>query len=221
MLGFFEVIADATVVLSILLALAIIIKFNYLSTPLKIVGLYLIVNSSLEIVSTAFYSISANNLIFFNLFTFFEIVILTLLFKFLFKVINSSTNIYYIGIPTILFVILNTLFIQDIYQINTYSSALVSIVILGYCIHFFILILDVKAPNYQFTTLKWFVICIFIFHSISLVFMIFDSLLSDLSKDAQSSIWSFRSVVLLITKIILIICFAKLFLKSNKLRVDE
>jgi len=221
MLEFFQVISNATVVLSILLALAIILKFNTLSKPLQFVGIYLIVSSSLDLVSTALYSVAKSNLVFFHLFTFFEIVILSILFKLLFKALNSKINIYYIAIPTIFFVILNTLFIQNIREINTYSSILVSTIILGYCIYFFFLILDVKASNYQFTTLKWFVICIFIFHSISLVFMVFENLTTELSKGAQSYIWSFRSVVLLMTKIILIISFSKLFLKSSKLMVNE
>lgn len=221
MLEIFEMIADTTIILSVVLALAIILKFSQLSLPLKFVGVYLIVGASIEIVSSAYFSVEQSNLVFLHLFSFFEIVFLTHLFHVLFKILNSTIKIYYIAIPGIIFVILNSIFIQDIYQLNTYSSILTSTYIIGYCIHFFVLILDFKAPNSQFATLKWFIICLFIFHSISLGFMVFGSLLKDLSRQAQSIVWTFRGAVMLVTKVILIASFAQLFLNNSKLRSNE
>lgn len=221
MLEVFEMIADATVILSVLLALAIVFKFLQLSYSLKLVGIYLIVGASFEIISSAFFSVARNNLIFLHVFTFFEIVFLSHFFHYLFKNLKSKLQIYYVAIPFIIFVIGNTLFVQKINELNSYSSMLTSIFIMGCCIHFFILILDFKSPNIQFATLKLFVICLFIFHSMSLGFMLFGDVFNNLSTESESIVWSFRSIVMLATKVVLLISFGKLFLKNSKLAPNE
>lgn len=221
MIELFDIISNATVALSALLAVIIILKFNNLSSILKVVGIYIIVSASIDIISTAYFYISESNIVFLHLFTLFEITILSHLFTLLFDSLKSKVNILFISIPAIALVILNTLFVESIYQFNTYSSMLVSAVILGFCIHFFTLIIDFKAPNYQFKILKWFIYTLFIYHSVSLIFMLFSSLLPEISMHSQSYIWIFRSIIIMITKILLIMAFGSLFQKNRKSIVHE
>lgn len=217
MIEYFEYIANVTILLSSLLALAILIKYNTLPLTLKLAGLYLVISASLDIASSSFYETENDNIFFFNLFSLCEILIISCFFDHIFKSLGSKLKVKFLAIPAIIFLIVNAIFIQGVNQFNHYSSLLLSTLILGFCIHFFVLILDKKASNFQFKTLKWFVICLFIFHSISLIFMLFSNVIYNLSRDSQSYLWSFRGLVLLLTKAILLYCFTKLFLKNSKL----
>ena len=217
----FEILANATVMLSALLALAIIIRFNVLIYPLKLVGLYLIVSASIDVVSTAFFSVARSNLFFLHFFSFFEIAFLSSLFYVIFKILKSKLPIIYIAIPATILVVLNSLFVQNFDELNSYASILVSIVVLGYCIHYFLLILEVRNLHPQFSTLKVFIYCLFLFHSMSLGFMVFGGFLENLSIESETIIWTFRAFVIFATKVVLMVSFIRLFLKNSKLGIHE
>lgn len=218
MIEFYELIGKITVALSTILALILIVNYRKLPYILKVVGIYIIVGAAIDIVATSLYYIQESNLVFLHLFTLFEIVILSHLFHVIFKRLKSKTNVYYIAIPATLLIILNTIFIQNIDMFNSYSSMLTSVIIIGFSIHFYLLSLEFHTPNFQFITLKWFVNCLFIYHSISLIVMLFGSVFHNISQESQSYIWIFRSTIILITKIILISCFLKLFLNNKNLK---
>ena len=220
MVSIYESISLASITISAILALLIILKFHKLLPVLKVVGIYIIVSAAIDLLSFSLYLQHENNLRFLHLFTLFEFVIISHLFRLLFKSLSSKLNIYYLAVPGTLFILFNTLFIQSINSYNSYSSILVSTIILGYCIHFFILILDVEIQNLQFRALKWFIICLFVFHSISLIVMLFGNVFHDISTEAQSYIWGFRSFVIFATKIILTICFLQIFFSKNNLKTQ-
>ena len=219
MIYLYSKLTDATVLTSVLLAILLIINFNRLSKPLKIVGIYLIAGASIDIVASALSKRYESNLVFLHLFTLLEIVIISYLFKVLFISLKSKFNVTYIAIPATAFVIINTCFIQSIDTYNTYSSTLISLIILAFCIQFFVSILGIHKKDYQFVTLKWFVICLFFFHSISLIVMLFGNLFQEMSLDGQAYVWSFRAVVIFATKIILSYWFIKLFYSKNELKI--
>ncbi len=220
MVYLYDLIANTSIIISVLLAILLIFKFNHFSAVLKVVGIYIIVSASLDIVSTSLYYQKGNNLMFLHLFTLFEIVILSYLFKKLFTLFKSDVNVLYFAIPATIFIIINAFVIQGVYAFNSYSSVLSSILIIGYCIHFFLLILEIDIHNIRFTTLKWFVICLFFYHSTSLIVMLFGSIIQGISREAQSYIWLFRSVVILTTKIILSFYFVKLLLSKYKYKMQ-
>ena len=206
----YKIIILLTVSISAILAVLLIFRFPRLNKTLKVVGVYLIVSAAIDIVSTSMFFKQENNLKFLHLFTLFEIVIIGHLFKLVFAQLKSAFNPYYVIIPSTLFVLINTLFIQNIESYNSYSALMTSVVIMTFCIYFFLLILDFETQNQHFITLKWFVTCLFILHSISLIVMLFGNMFHDISVEAQSYVWSFRSIVILSTKIILTYFFIKL-----------
>jgi len=215
-----EFIGMAIIAISTLLSILILYYFRILSNLLKVVGIYIIAGAAIEVIATALYYEGENNLKFLHLFTLFEFVILSHLFHQLFVLLKSKIKIYYVAIPVTAFIIINTLFIQDIKGYNSYSSTLTSIILLAYCIHFFILILDIEIKNYQFIILKWFVICLFLYHCISLIIMLFGNMFLDFSQEAQSYIWAFRSIIIFATKAILAFFFVKLFFFNRNLKVS-
>jgi len=221
MVYLYEIIIKTTVALSTVLALLLIFKYHKLNFFLKVVGIYIIVGASIDIVSTALYYEKENNLQFLHLFTLFEFVILSYLFKNLFELLKSKINILYLSIPSTIFIIINAWLIQNIESLNSYSSILSSIIIIGFCIHFFILILDIDIKNFQFITLKWFIICLFLYHSISIIVMLFGGIILSISRDVVTTIWGFRSVVIMATKIVISICFIKLFFFNSNLELNE
>ncbi len=216
MIYLYEKLTDVTVIISVLLAIGIITNFHKLSSTLKIVGIYLIAGASIDIVASALSRKYESNLVFLHLFSLFEIVIISYLFKQLFHVLKSKFNVYHVAVPATIFVIINSCFIQSIHIYNSYSSTLVSTIILGYSIYFFKSILDIEILNLQFKILKWFIICLFFFHSTSLIIMLFGNLFQEMSIEAQSSIWSIRALVIFVTKIIITYWFLRLLIFKNK-----
>lgn len=221
MLNLFDNIATVTTILSSLLAILLIIKYYTLNSSLKLVAVYLIGSAAIDIVSSAFFEIQESNLKFLHLFALFEIIVISKIFQLSYWNFKSHLKIEFIGIPVALFVILNTIFLQDLTIYNTYSLALVSIVILGYCIYYFFLLLDFNDSNYEFIVLKWFIYTLFFYHSISLIIMFLGNLLKTIDTESQVYIWLFRVFIILASKVILIFYFSKLFLKSSKLSIDE
>ena len=218
MVYLYDIIANTSIIISVLLAILLIFQLNNLSLVLKVVGIYIIVSASLDIVSTSLYYQRENNLMFLHLFTLFEIVVLSYLFKILFRLFKSEVNVLYFALPASIFIIINAFVIQGVYAFNSYSSVLSSILIIGFSIHFFFLILEIDVQNIRFITLKWFVICLFFYHSTSLIVMLFGNIIQDISREAQSYIWLFRSIVILATKLILSYYFINLVLFKNKLK---
>ena len=221
MIDLYDFTAIVSIGVSILLSIVLLYKFNYLPILLKVVGIYIIVGASIDVVSTALYHEQENNLKFLHLFTLFEFVIISYLFSKLFSLLNSKVNIQYLAIPATVFIIINAFLIQGINSLNSFSSVLSSILIIGFCIHFFFLILEVEGKSIQYFTIKWFIICLFFYHSTSLIVMLFGGIIQDISRDIQIYIWLFRSVVILVTKIILSYYFIKLFLSYRNLKIDE
>lgn len=221
MLNLFDNIATVTTILSSLLAILLIIKYYTLNSSLKLVAVYLIGSAAIDIVSSAFFEIQESNLKFLHLFALFEIIVISKIFQLSYWNFKSHLKIEFIGIPVALFVILNTIFLQDLTIYNTYSLALVSIVILGYCIYYFFLLLDFNDSNFEFIVLKWFIYTLFFYHSISLIIMFLGNLLKTIDTESQVYIWLFRVFIILASKVILIFYFSKLFLKSSKLSIDE
>jgi len=220
MIDLYDFSVNTTVIISILLAILLIYKFNHLSSLLKVVGIYIIVGASIDFVSLALYHVQENNLKFLHLFTLFEFVILSYLFKNLFTLFKSKANILYLVIPATFFIIINAFLIQGIDNLNSYSSILSSLLIIGFCIHFFLLLLDVEVKNIQFLTLKWFIICLFFYHSTSLIVMLFGSLIENIAREVQIVIWLFRSTIILLTKLILSYYFVKLFFFHRNLKIQ-
>ena len=216
MIFLYEIIGSTTVLLSTILSCLLLIKFHKLNDLLKVVGIYIIVGTSIDIVSTALYQLQQSNLKFLHLFTLIEFVLLSYLFNALYAQHNSKFKLLYLAIPVTIFIIVNSIFIQDLNSFNSYSTTLCSAVIIGYCIHYFSLILENQNQNIQFQTTKWFIITVFIIHCISLIVMLFGNFFYEVSQQAQSYIWSFRSLIIFSTKIILLYFFYKLlFNKSN------
>ena len=221
MVEVFNFISDITILVSTILALIILLKFNHLSSFLKVVGIYIIAGASLDLVSSAVFSVKANNLRFLHLFTLFEFVIISYLFHLLFLALKSKSYVIQIAIPVTLFTLFNSLFLQSINSINTYSSVLCSFIILAFCIYFFRLILDFPESNFQFTTLKWFIVCLFFHHCTSIIVMFFGGLILDISTEMVTYIWSFRSVIILATKLTIAYYFIRLLFLYRNVKIHE
>lgn len=221
MIQLFDLIANSSIIIAAILAIILLTKFKHLTGLLVHVGIYIIVGSAIDIISTALYYQVENNLRFLHLFTFFEFVILSSIFWNLFRQYQSKINIFYTSSIITLLIILNSLFVQDIDTLNSYSSILSSVVLISYCIHYFVIILDKNLDSIEQTILKWFIICVFFLQCTTLIVMIFGGVILDISREAGSYIWSLRVFIIFLTKIILVVLFSKFLLGNPNLKTNE
>lgn len=216
MLEIFNKIATVNVIIYFFLAILIIAKYSRLGFLVKFVGIYVIISAAIELVSFTLYQAGINNMEFLHLYTLIEVAIVTHIFYIIYKAFGVKFDVRYLSYPTFVFIIINSLFVQNIDSYNSYGYVLSSALILGLSIYYFLLIIDKEAKNYNFVLVKWFIITLFLFHSISLIVMFFGDLLHGISKEIQSYVWTFRIIIILLQKIILSYCFIKLlFLKNN------
>lgn len=201
--------------ISILLSLIIVLIFNKLSKPLKLIGVYILVGTIIEILSIYIEQKFGSNLFLIHIFCLFEFIILTITFNLIYKSYGEQLNLNYFLVIGASLVILNTLIFQKITQFNSYSSTFTSIAIIIYCIYFFKLILDDNTKTLQKDILKWSIISIFIYHTTSMFVLLFSNILIESKNDAQFYIWSIRMFIMLLCKLILLFYFGKYFFTLN------
>jgi hypothetical protein len=211
---FWIYIANFTVGISIFLAFICIYvykKLDKLFTPFLI---YLIAAGSFELVTSAYATVQANNLMYIHLFTLLEFVLLSIFFDNIFKYLQAKFNNRKITYIISIFVVLNSLFIQGLDSYNSISSTICSIVILSYCIYTFLLLIDYLAIRI-YALVKWIVIGLFIYHTISLTILAFGNVIVSISSDYKQIIWIFRVLIILFTKALFCYVLLKKIIEFN------
>ena len=203
-------ITIAVIVLSTLTAVMALWIFPSINYSLKLLSLYLVVGTCVDVLSYAYSIKDLNNLFFFHFFSFFEFWILTFTFESLFFMIGKSINLKPVALIGRAIILLNSIFFQKLDTFNSYSATFVSIAVLTYCIYYFNLFLDNPSEMIQMRTIKWIVISVFLFHSVSVVVLLFSNIMLGLDEFSQNLVWTIRCSMILIIKFVLFITYFKL-----------
>lgn len=203
-------------VLSLTNSFIAILKYKVLNELAKIIGVYIIVSAITELLSWTAASYNINNLFFFHFFAIFEFIILTYFFQGFFKLMKSKVSLvpFFITICT-LGLVANSLFFQTIDKFNSYSLTFVSACMITYSLYAFKLMIDGSSEMRKYNDLKWIIISVFIMHTVSVLVVFFSNAISGFSADSQMMVWTFRAVLILISKLILLYVFIQFYKKSR------
>lgn len=212
-------VANASVLVSVVFAILSILIFPNMKKIFRLFLIFIIIGGSIDLISVIFAEYKMNNLKFIHLYTFLEFGVLSVFFNQLTYSINSKIDLRHIYIPVLILFVLNSCFFQKLEIYNSYSSTLGSIVILGYCIYTFYLMLDYPMRA-SLTNLKWLVIGVFVTHSVLLIVMLSSNVILNISSDYRLIIWTIRAFVFLCTKLLFFAIVLKELRTTSKILLD-
>ncbi|MEY4903950.1 MAG: hypothetical protein RLZZ292_1765 [Bacteroidota bacterium] len=193
----------STITAMVIASLILLPNVLQLSTLMRKITIYIFIGCLFEVASTGYIKIfHSNNLFFFHGFAIFEVWILSIFFFEFYEKHTVFLNKNTVLIPAVVFLIINSLFIQPITTFNSHGLTLVGIVAIACCVYAFYLMLEKESrfPFYQ--EVKWFIIAIFLAHSGMLIVELFSNQILRLEKNQQSIIWAMRTTLILITRLI-------------------
>ncbi len=127
----------AVLCLSISVALCLF-RFKKLSTPFQRLSYFLMWNLFIEIFARVFSYSGMNNLPLLHLYTLGEFILFSWFYKSLLKTNDLFQKRYWLFVFAVtLFIILNSIFFQSIYEFNTLAKTLVQVIIISYAVMYF------------------------------------------------------------------------------------
>lgn len=220
MLQIISFLALIGLILSGIIAGVSCIQYKSFDKSLKILTVYFVLAFFAELTSYFLAKNSINNLFIFHIFSLIEYGLLFLFFKELFFDFRKKKLIDLLIILGLLFLILNSLYIQGLNKFNSYGLAFVSSSIMALSILFYKTLLDKGELGLSFEKHKWIVFGIFMSHAVSIVVLLFSNAISGFDKSNQLIVWILRAILSGMAK--LIICYALLkdFSKIRKTNLD-
>jgi len=200
MMSFFDGLSYATIIYSGVLVLFALVIFGRLDKSSKVFSIYLILAGITELVSNFYGREFGTNLVFLHLFSLIEMTVLGIFFIIIFNKLKIVFSTQIVVICAVMFIVLNTIFIQPIDMINTYSATLVSMILIFFSVKTFVHLLNTSGKIYQSD--KWLIFGIFIYHMTSIIIMFSANLLFTLEVEPQIIIWTLRALILFFTKVI-------------------
>ena len=208
-------IANTTVVFTVVFACISIFLFGKSSKVNNQLVIYIIVAGSIEVVSFIFAEFKMNNLRFIHLYTVLDFVLLSVLLRRVIMLLKGKFDIQIIYIPVLILLVLNTVFLQGLDIYNSNASTLSSITIIGFCLYSFALLLNDSAERASYETdnstsnIKLILTGIFISHATALSVMFLSNMILQISSEQTLIIWMIRAIMILIAKVLFFIALSK------------
>jgi len=197
-----KLIGTASMVVSSITAIVGLLGYRYFNKSIKNFVIYFVFSASIEVVSMAFSFKKIPSLHLLHLFTFAEFFLLTLAFEQVYKHIKSPLNLKPFLLIGALLIISNSIFLQSFEVYNSNASSFTGFVILAYCVYYFFNTLDQSSITIVDNAIKWIVIGLFLYQSVSLVVLFFSNAMSGvIPKDLFHLPWLIRAVLILLSKI--------------------
>ncbi len=155
----------------------------------------------------------------FHYFSLVEFIFLSLFFFELFEKLGREKNVLWILIPGIILINCNAIYFQDLNTFNSNAATFVSIVVILYCLYYFYITIDPIIKSVPFNVIKWIVIALFIYHSISIIVLLFSNALLNIDVEKQYLVWAIRALVILGTKILVLSQFVRLFFYKERRQI--
>lgn len=199
-----------SIFISLLVSFMILLDFKKLPLLFRIFGLFFIGSSSIDLINHSFALAGLNNLLFVHLFTVIEFCTMTLFFKEVSKMHNSSLNFQLLLWPGLILIILNSLFIQGLDMFSSYSASMVAAMVIVLSIRFFYHTMDVEE-NDLLSLSKKVVGLLLVYYSISLVVITFSNEMLNIPSEWQNMVWFMRGIVLMVFRLMIGLFFWQYF----------
>jgi hypothetical protein len=149
-----------------------------------------------------------NNMPFFHVYTVLELLILLFFFNRLLKSDAAVKYLYLTGGGFLVFAVVNSLYIQHLFQFNSYARSIEAIIVIALCFAYF---------GQQFRTDQlafkdpglWFVTGLFVYFASSFMIFIYSNLSLELDKYFDWVMWNIHATIVLIMYALYTVGFLK------------
>jgi len=199
----------------LVISLFALIVYRRLNPVLKPLALYLVASGCFDYLSYLFARSNQNNLQFTHLFSMLEIVLVSMFFYRLYKLVVEKVRIKEATIIILVLIIANALFLQSPGDFNSYSAMLVNFCIIAYSLYSFYLMLEYKILADK-VIFKWCVIGLFLYNMVDVVINLSTEVIFEFEKSTQVIVWFSRAIIIILSKLIITGSIAIDYFSSEK-----
>lgn len=202
---FVGVVVPYSLLLPILIAL---LHFRQLNKAAKVIFTYLICSGLVSLLSTYIVRyLHVNNLPLFHIYTLIEFILLTEFYK---QLLPFRKTITIVQICFFFACVINSVFVQSIYQFNSYTLTLEALVVMLFAVNYFAkLFADINDKKLLEQSSFWFNIGLFLYFSGSYMLYNFSNYVLIQSKHSFIVVWNIRAAFLLLMYLLFTIGFWK------------
>ena len=182
-------------------------KYKSLPEPIRLLSHYLFFNLLIEVCAKTIPFPNNNNLPLLHLYTLGEFVLLSLFFKSLIKKPSAFQKYFWVFIGLFLVLIIgNTIFLQGIFEFNSYAKTGVQVVLITYSVlYFYNLSNEVDLTNPYQKSLRLINSALLIYFSGSLFIFMFSNYLTKHKIDIHHGFWAFNAFLNLVFQILVLV----------------
>ena len=207
-------LAIAAIVISIFLIWR---RYSRLPLPFKWLAVFQIINLITLVVSGILFDRAINNLPLLHLYTILEFLALSLFFRSLIKNPTWLPRHFWIFVLSVIsLMLLNSAFLQSIYEFNSYAKTLVQVIIITYCVlYFYNLSNEVDHTDSFQRSLRLINSALIVYYSGSLFIFMFSNLFLSNAVRMPSGLWLFNALLYLVFQLLILISVWGTFRRTN------
>ncbi len=183
--------------------LLLFLNWKRLPATFRYLGYYLCWNLFIEITARILSSYSVNNLPLLHLYTIGEFLLFALLYRKMHLFKNWADKKFWIFVSVALaLIVLNSIFIQNIYEFNSYAKTMVQLILMGFAFGYFYQLQEKKEET---ESLNWVNAAVLIYYSGSLFIFMFGNYFLDKEPKTHLIFWVINVLLNLIFQILVFI----------------
>ncbi|MDC8003611.1 hypothetical protein POV27_06080 [Aureisphaera galaxeae] len=194
-----------------------IVAYKKMSIPFKRLTYFLLWNLLIEILAITFMELGRNNLPLLHIYTLGEFLLFSYFYKSVLhkpKIFQSHYMYFILGVSIL--IILNSAFIQNIFNFNTIAKTLVQVIIISYSVfYFYNLVENQRSSDRMAKSLRLINSAIMIYYSGSL-FIFMCSKISFENTDTYIVFWAFNAILNVIFHLLILWGVWIAFFRKNR-----
>lgn len=163
----------------------------------KSIAWLLVLSGVTQLTITFLAEAGVNNMPFFHGYTVLEFLVLTGFFKRLLNAVPMARYLYFAGAAFVMFAVVNTLFIQDLFQFDSYARSIEAMLVIALCFAYFGQQFRTDQLSFREPGL-WFVTGLFVYFSSSFIIFVISNLDLSLDKYFDWMVWNVHATIVLV-----------------------
>lgn len=198
--AYIAIVAPLFILVPVVVAIC---KYRWLSPAAKVIFAYLILSGIVNALAISLANHGINNMALLHLFTLLEFSMIT----FFYRIISLRTFYPYSIFLFASLCILNAVFLQPVYEHNTYSRSLEALLIIIMAVFLFYKLLNEATDSRWYkNSLVWFNMALLLYFSGSLFLFLFSKLL-DYNRQANEIAWFMHATLVILMYLLFAIGF--------------
>ncbi|WP_103864391.1 hypothetical protein [Aquimarina sp. I32.4] len=208
-IDFFKILGNLSSFIVIIPLLLSITKFKSLNTiQIRLLHLLILV-FIVESISNILWRKKINNLPVYHFFTVIQFLLIINIYREVLSYIYSKSFFIIIGIGFIIFAIINTVFLQNLYTFNSNATTVLGVLVVFFSLsYFYVLLKEAKYSPLENNPMFWINSGFLIYFSSSLILFYINNSMFKGSTEASYLVWGLHAVVNIVLMIFYTVAIA-------------